>query len=351
MRSPGEASDTKERSGAVTALLWLLTAASVVVLACAWMPMFLVERAASGGLGSWFWAVDVLASLSSIYVWGILMLAVMALLLRRFAAAAILEACALGLVVLPMSEARLVGADVSEETLSLVVYNAHTQSAAVADKHALLARADADVVVMLETSTGMMRSLIAKEGVRETHPYGWLPSAVWSSCPAVMSRYPVTPEAESAELREIRRRLWDHLYRMEIVHAPGGSVAMIQAHARSPRRAERWAWGLAQLNELADIVREVEAITGLPVVVAGDFNSTPTGVRARAFAARSGLVRAKPAMRLGGTYPAWSPVLLALPIDGVYASPGVRVTSWEVMGSAGSDHRALRVGLAIGSGG
>lgn len=255
-----------------------------------------------------------------------------------------------GVLVLPMSEPRLQRAADGTESVRLLVYNSHTQSSDTDAKNAMLAASGADVAVVLEIWTGMMRSYMAGEGFRATHGYGKLPQYAMSGSPAILSRFPVEPEESGLgrKLGQVRRELWDHYYRIEVVHAPSGSFVLIQAHARSPRRAARWAYGLDQLLAVAEIVGRVEAIAGLPVVVAGDFNSPPTSVRARAFADRSGLVRAKPWHVVGGTFPAVVPDFLALAIDGVYASPGVRVKSWEMVGSAGSDHRGVVIELVFG---
>ncbi|GAB5497575.1 MAG: hypothetical protein Phyf2KO_26550 [Phycisphaerales bacterium] len=340
----------KDRSAVLSTVCWVAASLGVLFALNSWLPAVFAGAAAEGDLGLWFWAFDVLASLSAQGAYLMLVLCVLVVFLRRFGCGIAFALSLAVLVVLPHSEKRLSRAADTSSEVRVLVYNSHTYSDHVDEKHALLTEADVDVAVVLETSTGMMDSLIRGEGFRVSHPYGWLPNSKWSGCPAVMSRYPVEPAGSglSGRLRVVRRDLWDHICRLEIVHAPGGSFALIQAHARSPRSASRWSAGLDQLLEFADIVRRVEELTGLPVVVAGDFNSPPTGVRARAFAIRSGLRRAKPATKLGGTFPAVAPVLLGLAIDGVYASPGVRVTSWEVVGSAGSDHRGVVVGLDFG---
>lgn len=336
----------------MTSLCWVVAMLSVVFALIAWSPLYFARSASGAGLGPWYWSLDVIASLASQGAFVVLVACLVVLAIRRFVCAGVLGVVIVGLVVMPLSEPRLGRSKPSPSDVRLLVYNSHTYSNDIELKHAMLGDLDVDIAVVLETSTGMMDTLIRGEGFRRTHPYGWLPRSKWSGCPAVMSRFPVEPD-ESAladQLRVIRRELWDHLYRLEIVHAPSGSFALVQAHARSPRHAKRWEVGLDQLLDLADIVGRIEEVTGLPVVVAGDFNSPPTSVRARAFAIRSGLVRAKPAMRPGGTFPSWLPGWAALAIDGVYASPGVKVTSWEVVGSAGSDHRGVVVTLSMGAG-
>ena len=328
---------------------WCAAFLAIVWLGLVWSPVVFASSAAKGMLGEWYWAVDLCASLAAQSVVGVVVVLVAVSALRRRVCAGVVGCVLVGLLALPMSEPRLASAPGDAEAVRLLVYNSHTQSNDVELKNALLSGAGVDVAVVLEISTGMMRSYIAGRGFRATHGFGMLPRSEWSGCPAILSRFEVEPhESElGRQLRKARRDLWDHLYRIEVVHAPTGSFVLIQAHARSPRRPERWAYGLGQLRQLATIVGEVREITGLPIVVAGDFNSPPTSVRARAFADLSGLVRAKPAYALSGSFPAATPSWAALAIDGVYASPGVRVKSWEPIGSAGSDHRAVVIELVF----
>ena len=256
----------------------------------------------------------------------------------------ILFAVAVAVASLPMSEPRLGGATGNEKPIRLVIYNAKTGSGAVDTKNELMLSADADVIAMLEAPLDFVGRYLGGE-MLDGYASVWHPKGPWSGCPLLVSRLPM--REHGSDLAEIRRRLWDHMYLLEIVRTEAGDVAVVLMHARSPRRPWRWSSGLEQLREAADMVREIGERTGLPVVVVGDFNSTPTSVRGRAFADRSGLVRAKPAMKAAGTFPSLVPSFAGLSIDGVYASPSVRVARWEPIGSAGSDHRALVVELVF----
>lgn len=318
------------------ALVW-----AVVV----WSPLVLADAASRGEVGQWCWVVDVCASLASQSVVGLVVLAGVAASVRRWGAAVVVSIAAVGVAVLPLSEPRLGRAGAQSPVVRVLTYNARTGSGAVEAKAALVRSADADVLVLLEPPLEWVEGYLAGGGGLDGYVSGWRPEGAWSGCPLLLSRYPV--DEHGAALGAVRRRLWDHFYRLEIVRTPAGDVAVVQAHARSPRRAARWRVGLEQLLMVGDAVREIGAITGLPVVVAGDFNSPATGLRARAFARRSGLVRAKPALIAAGTFPSWLPSWLGISIDDVYASPGVRVASWEVIGSGGSDHRGLVVGLVV----
>ena len=351
----GDAKDkpgARVRWAAVTALCWLVASAAVVWLVLVWSPVVFAGKAGAGELGHWYWVVDLCASLAAQSVVVVFVVCAFLVVIRRKMCAGVAGAALVGLLVLPMSEPRLRRAPRGAESVRILVYNSHTQSSDTDAKNALLWASDADVAVVLEIWTEMMRSYMAGDGFRATHGYGKLPQYALSGSPAILSRFPVEPEESGLgrELGPVRRELWDHNYRIEVVHAPAGSFALIQAHARSPRRAARWSYGMDQLLAVAEIVGRVEEITGLPVVVAGDYNSPPTSVRARAFADRSGLVRAKPWHVLGGTFPADVPGFIALAIDGVYASPGVGVKSWEMVGSAGSDHRGVVIELVFDQG-
>lgn len=320
-------------------------ASCAAVWACVvWTPAAFADRAASGELGTWFWVIDVCASLASQSVVPVAAVAFLILLLRRWIAFGAVLVSLIAVVLLPLSEPRLGRVRARESAVRIVIYNAKTSSGAVEAKNELVRSADADVIAMLEAPIDFVGRYLGGE-MLDGYASVWHPKGPWSGCPLLVSRLPM--EEHGLDLAEIRRRLWDHLYLLEIVRTPAGDVAVVLMHARSPRRAWRWGSGLEQLQAAADIVREIGEQTGLPVVVLGDFNSTPTSVRGRAFADRSGLVRAKPGLMPSGTYPSWAPSALGLAIDGVYASPGVRVARWEPIGSAGSDHRALVIELVL----
>ncbi len=333
----------------ITLTAWLLAVLSLIWVVVVWSPAFIVNRAAAGEIWGWYWAVDVLASFASPSMVVLALVGVGIAVFRRRAPAVLVLLALIAVWLLPLSVARLGRADRDGRAFRVLTYNSWTGSKEVGAKEAMFRDADADVIAILEPSLALAERYVSGGGVLDGYSSGWKPSAAWGSCPFLMSRFEVEPhDTERGEaLRIIRRRLWDHFYRLEIVRTPTGEVAFVQMHARSPRGRGRWRIGLDQLLEVADIVREIQAQTGLPIVVVGDFNSPPTGLRARAFARRSGLVRAKPAMLLAGSYPSWMPAGVSLAIDGVYASPSVRVVGWRALGSAGSDHRAVAIDLVV----
>lgn len=338
--------DVDKRSrGMIRALsAWALAVCAVLWAAIAWSPAVFASSAARGELDRWFWVFDVCASLASQSVLVLILVCTIVFVFRRWFAGCAVLLMLVCVIALPWSVPRLGHADKNETSLRLLVFNGQTGSGQVDAKAGLIASADADVLVLNEMPLEFVRRYMMGDVLRE-YRSGWWPDGPWSGCPLLITRHPV--DEHGPQLARIRRELMDHFYRLEIVRSPAGDVAIVQAHARSPRNPARWRVGLDQLLEVADLVAQIREATGLPVVVAGDFNGPPTSVRSRAFAERSGLVRAKPAGKLAGTFPSFAPSALAVPIDDVYASSGVRVKRWEPIGSAGSDHRALVVELVL----
>ncbi len=95
-----------------------------------------------------------------------------------------------------------------------------------------------------------------------------------------------------------------------------------------------------ELSELAEAVRSVEE----PLVLVGDFNSTPWSYALRGFVSSAGLRRQTRNMM---TYPTifylgeWIKTLPFLPIDHMMSSPGIVVHSIRTGPPAGSDHLSL----------
>lgn len=338
----------RARSRTLSAAAWLIAAGALAWTLAVWMPLALAHTASRGEIGDWAWIIDLCASLASQSVPPLACAALVAAALRRWPPALLTAAACAAVAALPLSEPRLPRATTTGPTLRVLTYNAKTGSGHLDAKAELVRSANADALVLLEPPLDWVHLYLAGGGGLDNYHTGWRPTGAWSGCPLLLSKHPV--DEHSIALAPLRRKLWDHFYRLEILRTPAGPVALIQAHARSPRRPARWRTGLEQLLLLADAVKELQERTGLPVIVAGDFNSPPTGLRARAFALRSGLIRAKPMAIATGTFPAWLPSWAGVAIDDLYASPGITLVSWKVTGSAGSDHRAVIVELRLPQG-
>jgi endonuclease/exonuclease/phosphatase (EEP) superfamily protein YafD len=133
---------------------------------------------------------------------------------------------------------------------------------------------------------------------------------------------------------------------------PIGRFVVLALHPHSPRTPERWLMG-NQIVGAARAAAERARAAGLPVIMLGDMNSTPGGARSRAING-SGLRRAKPLMRLAGTWPTddganadwagWWPLTIA--IDDAWISDEWSVRGWSLSESRGSDHWPVIADLA-----
>ena len=121
----------------------------------------------------------------------------------------------------------------------------------------------------------------------------------------------------------------------------GNPIEILSFHTSSPGREVRSS---ARDDQLADAAsRVIERDT--PMVLVGDFNATPwTGAFRDLLDA--GTVDAQRGRGVAGSWPSgWGP--FKIPIDHLLHTPDLTTTSFAFGPSAGSDHRSLRVTVAL----
>jgi endonuclease/exonuclease/phosphatase family metal-dependent hydrolase len=203
---------------------------------------------------------------------------------------------------------------------------------------------DADVVVVVEASDGVLAALDAAgidhrlgPGIVEHRPpEGRI--VEWGGC-GVWSRYP-TERIEAGDVCTM-----GHAYLAVRVHLPDGPVDVVAAHTYAPfKRGSRPLW-LESFERLAAVVERLDG----PVVAAGDWNATLGHHPMRAFLARTGLRDAHTATGRGRarSWPVarWSPPLGL--IDHVLVGPRIAVAAVEERTLPGSDHEAILARLAL----
>ncbi len=210
----------------------------------------------------------------------------------------------------------------------------------------------ADLIMLNEVSGSLLAAMRSDPRVREAYPHFRLPDRAGPGFRFVMSRHPLRRGVDAFGFAwpEIEAALGFHAQRVVRVDLPAGPIVFAGVQFRSPRSPERWASGNAQAADTARGLAMIAEVTRLPIIAAGDLNAAPTSVRARRFAEVTGLVWAKPALRVGGTYPASMPGLGQVPIDGGLVSPGVRVVSYQAIEMPGSDHDAALMVLELPGG-
>lgn len=201
-----------------------------------------------------------------------------------------------------------------------------------------------DVIVLIEPSRALLDLIRADERLSASHPHRRLPEAAGSGWRVVLTRWPQRAGEGFTEGAASAGQGGMHVM---IVDRPQGAFGLVQVNPESPRTLARWRAGNARLDGAIAAVTERLVPLGVPVIVAGDLNASPTGMRSARLAHQAGLARAKPRFTMDGTFPAGLPAPVRLPIDDVFASPSVRLVEWRVLGSCGSDHRALLVRLRL----
>ena len=127
----------------------------------------------------------------------------------------------------------------------------------------------------------------------------------------------------------------------------GKQVVLYQVHFASPRKLNKIVGNRRQTADLIDRMAAEAAGENRPVIVAGDFNFSPTSPNAAALR-RAGLRAAHDLAGPGpgGTWPAAAGRWLAFRIDEVYVSPSLTVSDAGVGGRTRSDHRPVWADVA-----
>ncbi|MBL0928425.1 MAG: endonuclease/exonuclease/phosphatase family protein [Phycisphaerales bacterium] len=230
--------------------------------------------------------------------------------------------------------------------LRVLTYNAHIKGSADRDLQRYLERQDADLMAVQEAPWDFVA---ANPWLAERYPYRVepVPGMQWPIL--LFSKFPIRPAF---------RRLVDEEHLFSFVAArtvivtldDGTELLFTSTHPPSPRSEVTWSWALSGLARDGALLRRKSEDLGLPVIIAGDFNSTPTGRGHRAFRQSSGLVGWAPLLPNRGTWPVPLPSLLSVAIDRVWTSPSIVATSVETGPMFESDHRPLTVDLWVPSG-
>jgi len=232
----------------------------------------------------------------------------------------------------------------ASDTVSLLVYNAHVENRAPERAHALLRDTPVDVVVLIEPSAALLDAIRGDAELMDRLPSRWLPERAGPGFMVVLSAWPQrsgkdwTDGPGGSVVRGMR---------VMVIERPGGPFALLAIHPDSPRTPGRWRSGNETVEDATAHVRDRLVPLGLPVVVAGDLNTSPTGARARALRRGTGLRQAKPLSVLAGTYPGSWPWPFSLAIDDALVSDGIGVAGWRTLDRAGSDHAPVLIHLVI----
>lgn len=303
-------------------------------LAVAAVCIAAVMGAAAPAVAGAGWLPDLLANLSAQLAALTAAATLLAAWRRRRAAVAVLALCCGAHLVSHLRPERA-PRGAGPARVQILVHNTGATNLDVGRVLRSVRESGADVVVLIESSGEVVRAIRREGGLSGVYPHvvAASPTPHLTAWRLILSRWPLEDRSDGESARCI-------------VRSEHGDFALLALHPASPRTPERWAAG----NELVE--REAGAAAafargGLPVVVAGDLNATPTGWRNRVLCEGAGLRRGKPAWRPAGTFPAGAPRALRLALDDVWVSDGLAVAAWRVGGAHGSDHASVLAALTL----
>ena len=194
----------------------------------------------------------------------------------------------------------------------------------------IVRRADPDIVVVQELTPHAERELA---GLDEVFPQNRRFPADGPYGIGLWSRFPLESSATIALGRRpaIEARL----------HGPAGPFTVIGVHLSAPTTARR---GEARNRELRELAAR-SAAHPEPLVVAGDFNTTPYSPYFTDWLAESGLTDSRRGRTLSISWPTTLP-LIGIPIDHVAVNDGFTVLSHRRLPNFESDHYGVLVELA-----
>lgn len=285
-------------------------------------------------VGPYFWFADLFAHFRPHYAVLAVVLAGVALAMRRGRVAVL---CA-GIVLLTVPPL-LADLEPSvwrggEPGLRLMAWNMHYRAVDADQGLDMIRDTDADIVILSEVSAAWRERLGALDGL---YPYrahaddcGLLGCEVsilskrpWRGV-RIQTLAPQTPSVIVADFPEF-----------------GGVPAfqLVAVHLMNVINGRGGALQLAQISELGKLVRVLPG----PVVMAGDMNAAPSSAVFRAIGRETGLASADISLQ-----PTWPSILgwFGIAIDHVFTR-GVAGVAVRRLGAGGSDHKALEAAIAF----
>ncbi len=218
--------------------------------------------------------------------------------------------------------------------LKVMTYNVHQRSEAAEPIIARILEEDADIVALQELTPDMSEQMARRLG--ERYPYHTLQpdQSRWGQ--GLLSRYPLAQLSKMPNYR----------YQSAVVETPAGEITVLNIHTPSLYPfdwKEDWERQQAFVQGLADEIATTEG----PLVVAGDFNTTPQSENYGMLRDHLRDAFLDSGWGLGFTFPATPKFGIRLPtplvrIDYIFHSEQFTSQNTRVLkDSGGSDHRPV----------
>lgn len=284
-----------------------------------------------------YWVLELTTHFRLQYLAATALVLVLAVARRRWGATAVLVAAAAVsaapvLPYLPLSRGLAAAAGAQDDTqLRVLSVNVSFRQFSARRLLELVREAEPDVVVIQEL-TPHAQSVLAD--LDTAFPYnhkfaadGPIGIGLWSRFPLESSRTFALGRAPAIEAR---------------VHAPQGSFTVVGVHLRAPTAQRRAA---ARNRELRALGAYSAAVEG-PLVVAGDFNTTPYSPYFSDWLEAGKLTDSRRGRTLSVSWPTMLP-WLGIPIDHVAVNDGFTILSHGRLPNFESDHYGVLVDLAL----
>lgn len=198
-----------------------------------------------------------------------------------------------------------------------------------------------DLVSVVEASEAVIERIRTDERILLDYPHRVLPRHRQEWPQVILSRYPIQPLPVAEAQPGTRMLSLFSLHRSIVVALPIGAIIFSTEHVPSPRTMASWEMGNEQIVALGHVVRDHYPRFNLPVLVTGDFNTSPAGYRDGLMRSATGLIPNPELLPPQGTWPSSFPPFFRLPLDRAWASEQISFGAGEVLADIGSDHRPL----------
>lgn len=267
----------------------------------------------------------------------------------RAAAAAVTSGIFAAAPVLCLPGSLSAARDPQHPSASVMLCNIRGNASAWDELRKLIRRFEPDVLAIVEAENAVVDRIIHDEEINADYPFRVLPRPGLEWPQVILSRHRLTPVELPADASGTVGWTVFSAHLSQIVELPLGRVIFSLEHPPSPRSFFSWQRGNLQIEALGRIVRNHFELSGLPAVIAGDFNTSPAGYRHGLMRSKTGLHPDPETCPPVGTWPSAFPKYLRLPLDRVWGSSRVRFLSRQVLKDVGSDHRPILVRFRLDS--
>lgn len=230
--------------------------------------------------------------------------------------------------------------------LSVLSYNVNYGLAGDPSAIAAILDADADLVMLQETTLAWEQALRDSDAIASAWPHVRFHHCCGAGGLAVLSRWPITTFEILEPPGDVDAWFPAALARVE---TPGGAIELLDVHLRPPVKTAEQGW-IGALSS-TPTVRQAEArhylaslAPELPTVIAGDFNEGDGG-RALDRLGEAGFVDVLASLKVHGHTWRWGGLRARL--DHVLVDEHFVPLAAEIVDAGRSDHLPLRVSLRL----